>query len=56
MPAGPGWTKPTQMRFLLIWYQTDTMDAKMPVAGALVSSIPMPSYASKEINTTSKKI
>ncbi len=38
-------TKLTQSGIFLVWYQTEIRDAGMPMP-ALVSSMPMPSYAS----------
>jgi hypothetical protein len=37
-------TKPRQSGNFLVWYRTEIIDARMPMP-ALVSSMPMPSYA-----------
>jgi hypothetical protein len=37
-------TKPRQSGIFLVWYRTEIIDAGMPMP-ALVSSMPMPSYA-----------
>ncbi len=40
------WTKLMQSGIFLVWYQTKIRDAGMPMP-VLVSSMPMPSYASE---------
>ncbi len=40
-------TKPRQSGFFLVWYRTGIIDAGMPMS-ALVSSMPMPSYARRQ--------
>jgi hypothetical protein len=42
-------TKPTQSGIYLVKYQTEIMDAGMPMS-ALVFSMPMPSYAYQPVN------
>jgi hypothetical protein len=41
------WTKPMQSGIFLVLYRYKIMDAGMPMP-ALVSSMPMPSYANRE--------
>jgi hypothetical protein len=46
-------TKPSQSGIFLVRYQTEIIDAGMPIAG-LVSLMPMPSYASRIFTLFSK--